>query len=120
MIRTCRMCMYIYTIERYAETHDHSFVPSTHTGTATHSTLKSKEVDSSKFTSSAADTATVADDGKGAEGTECGEEKGAFELIAHLGDDDGKARDDEVPITTGTITSSGEAAVEGLDAQDSL
>ena len=44
----------------------------------------------------------------------------ALELTAHLGDDEGKARHCELPVTT--ITSSGEAGVtvERSEAQDSL
>lgn len=67
------------------------------TGTFTHSTLKSKECDSSKFTSSAADTEAVADGGKGVAGTGGGDDKEVIELIARLPDGERKASHYDVP-----------------------
>ena len=69
-------------------------------GAITHSTLKSKELDSFKFISSTADTEAVPEARKGQRvgGPECSEKKGALEPAAHLGDDETETCDKELAI----------------------
>lgn len=67
-------------------------------GAFTHSTVKSKEFDSSKFTSSAVDTEADAEGRKGARGTSGGEEKRALEFTAHLDNDERTTCEQEEPI----------------------
>ena len=87
-----------------------------YTGTLSQSTLKSKDLNSSKFTSSDADTDAVANERKGAESTMGGEDKGALELIDHLVDDERKASDYDVPASvTATMFGGGIAKASDYD-----
>lgn len=87
--------------------HAHTFVP--YTGTLTCSTLKSKELDSSKFTCSAADTEAVE-----------GCKTGAIELITHLAHDEVKACEYEVPYSITTKFGETGVKAEGSSARGSL
>ena len=87
-----------------------------HTGTLNQSTHKSKEFNSSKFTSAAADTEAIANERMGAESTMGGEDKGALELIDHLLDDERKANDYDVPRSvTVTATTFGKGSAKASD-----
>lgn len=82
------------------------------------STLKSKESDSSKLTSSTAITEAAADNAKGVWGIAGVGNKDVLELIDRLADNEGKANDYEVPITATTTTTFGKRSAEkGPSAQ---
>ena len=77
-----------------------------HTDTFTRSTLKSKESDSSKFTSSTANTEAIADNLKGVLGTVDGGNKDALELMDRPADDEQYINGHEAQMTA--ITKFGE------------
>ena len=85
-----------------------------YTGTFARSTFKSKEVDNSKFTSTAADTDVVADDGNGVGGTGDGDSKDVLELLARLTDDERQVNHYDVPRATTTMFGEGSANIRGM------
>ena len=83
----------------------------TNTGTFARSTFKSN----SKFTSSAADTEAVADDGNGMGGTGGGDDnKEVLELLARLTDDERHVNHYDVPRATTTMFEEGSANEMGM------
>ena len=83
----------------------------TNTGTFARSTFKSN----SKFTSSAADTEAVADDGNGMGGTGGGDDnKEVLELLARLTDDERQVNHYDVPRATTTMFGEGNANIRGM------
>ena len=86
------------------------YISGQHTGT-----FKSKESDSTKFTSSAATTEAVADNLKGVVGTVDGGNKDALELMDRPADDEQKTKDYDTPMTASTTTKFGKGSTGTAD-----
>ena len=83
------------------------------TDTFTRSTLKSKEADSSRFTSSTANMEAAADVARGVGGMEGGASKEDLELIARQADGEQKSNDYEVPVSITTKFGEPQVKAEG-------